>query len=262
MTLKSYLMGFTMAKQIEYPRASLKNSLELAQAIDDLGGICSVEMAADKLNKKVSGSFQALIGAAVRYGLISNKKGQLGVTGLFRDHKLAYNKEESDVALSLAFLAPPLFRQIFDRFDGRELPVSHFEKLLMREFGVPDQISSRVAKYFLEGAKQCALLTADNKLRAGASGGQGVVVSNEGADDEGDELDAASENTVTKNQNSVVDQDVIENEGRFSVRIKGPGMDSVIIVNDEEDLLIIRAMLKKVEKKIASLDDTEWGDDV
>lgn len=250
-----------MAKQIEYPRASLKNSLELAETVDDLGGTCSIEMAADKLNKKVSGAFQALIGSAVRYGLITSKKGQLEITGLFRDHKLAYNKEESDIALSLAFLAPPLFRQIFDRFEGRELPVSHFEKLLMREFGVPDQISSRVSKYFLEGAKQCALLTADNKLKAGAPGGEGVSSSDGGADDEENELDTASENTPNKNQNSAIDQETIEKEGRFSVRIKGPGMDSVIVVNDEEDLLIIKAMLKKVEKKIASSDDTEWGDD-
>ncbi|WP_220387534.1 hypothetical protein, partial [Alloalcanivorax xenomutans] len=32
------LTASVMAKQIDYPRASLKNSLELAKAVDDLGG--------------------------------------------------------------------------------------------------------------------------------------------------------------------------------------------------------------------------------
>ena len=66
----------------------------------------------------------------------------------------------------MAFLTPPLFRSIFDRFEGRKLPVEHFEKLLIREFHVPEKISSRVSKYFLEGAKQCALLNANNEMTA------------------------------------------------------------------------------------------------
>ncbi|MEZ0173732.1 MAG: hypothetical protein AB9Q20_05380 [Candidatus Reddybacter sp.] len=241
-----------MAKQIDYPRASLKNSLELAQAIDDLGGKCSIEMAADKLSKKVGGAFQALVGSAVRYGLISSKKGQLEITGLFRDHKLAYTKEEGDVALTLAFLTPPLFRAIFDRFEGKELPVSHFEKLLMREFSVPDQISSRVSKYFLDGAKQCGLLGADNQLNTG-------INSNAETTEDTGEIDAlgngVNDDNTDKNKN------VIEEEGKFSVRIKGPGMDSVIVINEVDDLLIIKAMLKKVEKKFIATEEPVWGDE-
>lgn len=248
-----------MAKQIDYPRASLKNSLELAQAIDDLGGKCSTEMAAEKLNKKLSGAFQALVGSAVRYGLITSKKGQLEISGLFRDHKLAYSKEEADVALTLAFLTPPLFRNIFDRFEGRELPVSHFEKLLIREFEVPDQISSRVSKYFLDGAKQCALLGADNQLKAGSAGGPDTSENSE--DDIDDSIDGDTPDNDESVSNIDKSQDVIKEDGKFSVRIRGPGMDSLILVNEEEDLLIIKAMLKKVEKKLIAVEESEWGDD-
>lgn len=240
-----------MAKQIDYPRASLKNCLQLAQAVDDLGGKCTTEMAADKLNKKLGGAFQAVVGAATRFGLITSKGGQLETTGLFRDHKLAYSKEEADVALTVAFLTPPLFRSIFDRFEGRELPVSHFEKLLIREFGVPDQISSRVSKYFLEGAKQCALLGPDNRLSARASNEKEEAGHNNEEDeqDQGGDVPAPDESASIKK--SLINQDILEKEGKFSVRIRGPGMDSVIVVNEEEDLLIIKAMLKKVEKKFA-----------
>ncbi len=248
-----------MAKQIDYPRASLKNCIELAQVIDDLGGECSTEMAADKLNKKVSGAFQALISSAARYGLITTQKGQLKNSGLFRDHKLAYSKEEADVALTLAFLTPPLFKNIFDRFEGRELPIDHFEKLLIREFNVPDQISSRVSKYFLDGAKQCGLIGPDNHLKAGAAGG---VKASE--DTEVETVDSGDRDTLDNNENSPntnIDQDVIEGDDKFSVRIKGPGMDSVIVVNEVEDLLIIKAMLKKVEKKFNSAETPVWGDE-
>lgn len=248
-----------MAKQIDYPRASLKNSLELAHAIDDLGGKCSTEMAAEKLNKKVSGAFQALIGSAVRYGLITSKKGQLEISSLFRDYKLAYSKEEADAALTLAFLTPPLFKNIFDRFEGRELPVSHFEKLLIREFHVPDQISSRVSKYFLDGAKQCALLGADNQLKAGTTSGSDT------SEDCEDDIDNSVDGDTLDNGeialNIEKNQDFIKEGGKFSVRIKGPGMDSLILVNEEEDLLIIKAMLKKVEKKFIAAEEPEWGDE-
>lgn len=253
-----YFMGLTMPKKIDYPRATLKNSLELAQAIDDLGGKCSTEMAADKLNKKVSGAFHALIGSAVRFGLIASKKGELEVTGLFRDHKLAYSKEEADMALTLAFLTPSLFRSIFDRFEGRELPVSHLEKLLIREFDVPDQISSRVSKYFIEGAKQCALLDANNQLNANTPKQNQITG--------GVELEAPEGLVNTNNSSDSIDTqknpDDIEEDGKFSVRIKGPGMDSVIVVNEEEDLLIINAMLKKVERKFtASIEPVRSDDD-
>tara|TARA_R110002049_G_C9076573_1_gene555290 strand:- start:467 stop:1234 length:768 start_codon:yes stop_codon:yes gene_type:complete len=243
-----------MGKQIDYPRATLKSSLELAVAIDELGGSCSIEMAADKLNKKVSGAFQALTGSAVRYGLITSKKGQLEVTGLFRDHKLSYTKKEADTALKLAFLTPTLFRSVFDRFEGRELPIEHMEKLLIREFSVPDQISSRVSKYFLEGAKQCNLLGAENIL----STSETQTNSNADHDSENQETDAIlnttppnnSSSPITNNLLNLEDKETTEDSQKFSVRIKGPGMDSVITINDEEDLLITRAMLKKIEKKL------------
>jgi len=37
---------------------------------------------------------------------------------------------------------------------------------------------------------------------------------------------------------------------KFSVQITGPGINSVIEINEEEDLIIVEAMLKKVSKKV------------
>lgn len=241
-----------MSKIIDYPRGPLKSCLDIAQAVDALGGRCSNEMAADKLNKKVSGAWQALVGSATRYGLIYNKKGTLETTTLYRNYKLAYSKDEASIVLTQAFLMPPLFKNIFERFQGRELPISHFEKLLIREFGVPDQISSRVAKYFLEGAKQCGLLGANNLLSAPSSFREEAIDTFE---NDSESTNSMQENAKTgqmiETQDELKSQESLAEDGKFSVRIKGPGMDSVIVVNDEEDLLIIKAMIKKVEKKFA-----------
>ena len=249
-----------MAKQIDYPRASLKNSLQLAKAVDDLGGSCSTEMAADKLNKKVSGAFTALVGSAARFGLISSKKGQLETSELYRDYKLAYSTDEANKAVASAFLRPPLFQHVFDRFEGRELPISHFEKLLIREFSVPESSSSRVAKYFLEGAKQCGLLGANHILEANPS--DELIASEENTDAQIETSNNyAQEPKQAENKNQNMNHDVMDDDSSFSVRIKGPGMDSVIVINEEEDLLIVRAMLKKVEKRLSSIDQTVWGDE-
>lgn len=249
-----------MAKQIDYPRASLKNSLELAKAVDDLGGNCSIEMAADKLNKKVSGAFHALVASAVRFDFITSKKGQLETSRLYRDYKLAYSKEEADKALATAFLKPPLFHRVVERFEGRELPLTHFEKLLIREFDVPEAISSRVSKYFLDGAKQCGILGANNVLEINVS--KNGVIEAEDDTEAADEDSKTSQQDKTKTQNKIIEknQEVITSDTDYSVRIKGPGMDSVIVIHEEEDLLIVQAMLKKVQKKLASIEDSVWGD--
>ncbi|QXI53869.1 hypothetical protein [Pseudomonas alvandae] len=260
-----------MPKQIDYPRASLKSCLAVAQAVNDLGGECSSALAGDKLNKQhTSGAFKGLIGAAVKYSLITNKLGQLKVTQLFRDIALAYDEDEGKQARMKAFLSPPLFRAIHDRFQSKTLPVAHFEKLLIREFGVPDQFASRVEGYFLEGAKQCGLLGEDNVLSSSHPNAANEVIEN-GKNGDDSEQSAPIEKTValpsatsaTHSAPAVNNQPILEHnrhrepelEGKFTVRIMGPGMDSLIVINEEEDLLIVKAMLRKVEKRLAVEDE-------
>ena len=147
---------------VDYPHASIKKSLELAEAAHDLGGNCSVEMCADKLGKKVGGAFNATMSAAKKYGLVDVRHGQVTTTELFREYRLAYDDEERRQKLQYSFLGVPLFQTIYDRFHSGKLPVEIFEKFLVRELGVSEQNASRVAKYFIDGAKAAGLLSGDN----------------------------------------------------------------------------------------------------
>lgn len=245
-----------MAKIIDYPRGSLRNSLQLADAVDGFAGNCSIELAAEKLGKKVSGAFQALISSAVKYGLIDNKAGKLSTTQLYRDLKLAYTPEESAQTLRRALLAPPLFSNIYERFKGQKLPISHFEKMLVREFDVPDDLSSRVSGYFLEGAKQAGLLDGDVLIAPGVSDSPaGEIIETGDEDENSDVVESNATASVSVPKAPIVNEPVPSDD--YWLNIRGPGMNFSIEIKDSDDLEIVGVMLKKISKALKTIDQEE-----
>ncbi|MDO7851824.1 hypothetical protein [Hymenobacter convexus] len=162
-----------MPKLIDYPRTSYAGAWELAEVVDDTGGKCEIETAARKLNRKVSGSFKAIIGSAVKFGLLTSKRELLSVTTLYKRIKHAYDKKEELLFHREAFLTPPLFSQICRKFRLRELPVQMLDVMLIREFGVEEINAQGVAKAFVEGCRMVNLLDERNTMAdIDASAGQ------------------------------------------------------------------------------------------
>ena len=151
-----------MPKLIDYPRTSYAGAWELAEVVDDTGGKCAIETAARKLNRKVSGSFKAIIGSGVKFGLLTSKRELLNTTTLFKRIKHAYDKNEELVFHREAFLTPPLFTQLCRKFRSRELPVQMLDVMLIREFGVEEINAQGVAKAFVEGARMVGLIDERN----------------------------------------------------------------------------------------------------
>lgn len=151
-----------MPKLIDYPRTSYTGAWELAEIVDDTGGKCAIETAARKLNRKVSGSFKAIIGSAVKFGLMTSKRELLTTTTLFRRIKHAYDKAEELQFHREAFLTPPLFTQLCRKFRNRELPVQMLDVMLIREFSVEEINAQNVAKAFVDGCRMCGLLDERN----------------------------------------------------------------------------------------------------
>ena len=151
-----------MPKLIDYPRTNYTGAWELAEITDDTGGKCTIETAAKKLNRKVSGSFKAIIGSAVKFGLITSKRELLTTTTLFKRIKHAYDKQEELAFHREAFLTPPLFTQICRKFRSRELPVQMLDVMLIREFGVEEINAQGVAKAFVDGCRMVNLLDEHN----------------------------------------------------------------------------------------------------
>ena len=151
-----------MPKLIDYPRTSYTGAWELAEITDDTSGKCTIETAARKLNRKVSGSFKAIIGSAVKFGLVTSKRELLTTTTLFKRIKHAYDKQEELAFHREAFLTPPLFTQICRKFRSRELPVQMLDVMLIREFGVEEINAQGVAKAFVDGCRMVGLLDERN----------------------------------------------------------------------------------------------------
>lgn len=233
-----------MPKVIEYPSGSFGKALELANAVDYLGGNCTVQSCADRLNKKVSGGFGMLISSAIKHGLITRKREELFTTQLYKDIKLAYTDEEKTANLRKAFLSPVLYKRIYERFKGKELPVQMLDKLLIREFSVEADLGSRISGYFVDGVKYLNLLDGSKLVDLDIEN-ELAAPENNGEEDKENE----KENSLSSNVTNPTAENVVHNSA-YVIHIKGPGMDSKITINEEDDFLILEAMTRKIKKKL------------
>lgn len=252
-----------MAKIIGYPRSSFKASMELAEAVYSLGGNCTKESCADEMGKKMSGGFTSIIGAAVKFELVQSKKGELLTSDLFNKIKLSYDEDEKKKYEKEAFLKPPVFQKLTEKLSGKTLP-SYLDKFLIREFEVDKDRASRVAKYFIEGAKFVELF--DNQGRIQLENN----INDETVDEEYSDFEDVTSNNETINavipalsnkekastqilhiDNSITNSEKINAKSdEYIVHISGPGINSQIVIREEDDLDIVNAMLKKVKKKL------------
>ncbi len=240
-----------MPKILEYPRASLMNSLALAKAVGELGGGATKAMAAEKMNLKISGAFSALIGAAGKYGLVDNARGQLATTPLFKEYRHAYTEEEAARVLKKVFLGVPLFQKIYDRFHDTKLPVEILDKILIREFGVEESVASRVSGYLIDAARMAALLKDDNYfVRDGHD-----VIGDASAPPQNNSMPAVTSLNPDAVAVSVQQKTIERAPDEYVVHFKGPGIDSEVRVLDEDDLIIVQAILNKVKRNLGRFSD-------
>jgi hypothetical protein len=237
-----------MAKIIDYPRGSFKKSLEVGEAVDYMGGSCSMQSCGDRMGMKMSGALQAIVGAAKKYNIIEGKGSDLSITGIYRNIKLAYDDTERIFNLRKAFLSPPLFEKMYEKFKGRELPVELLPKLFIREYGIESSIAARVAGYFVDGARMCEILV-DNKL----------IIFNEeveNLENKYEVIESSSENVSSFSQvnlksiSPIENQIILQDEESFMIHILGPGINSKLTLTEEEDFIILDAMISKLKKKM------------
>jgi hypothetical protein len=247
-----------MPKIADHPRASLARTLELAAAVEELGGECSQPAAAARLGAKPGGTFGALVSTAVKYGWVAVRRGRLRSEPRYRDYRLAYNDAERRAVLFTALQAVPLFRQLVDRFAGRTLPEPHLPKLLAREFDVPETASSRVAGYFVEAAVAAGLL-AGTQLRATPAGVVGAEPDADSPARIGSRALPARPVTASRSRsveeerrhgrNSPAVSDKAPTEAAsYRISIVGPDVDTTVGVATPEDLELVRAALDKVAR--------------
>lgn len=234
-----------MPRLIDHPRAPLARALQLAEAVDDLGGTASIDTAADKLGKKVSGAFRALISGTKQYGLIEVDSNQLVSTDAYRRYRLAYDDDERQEVLREIALTPPLFSDLNQRFSGRKIP-DFLDKVLIREHGVHGSMASRVHGYFADAMKDAGLLDEQQRL---VSPNKSKHESPAGEAEEGDEKVNAptSSGTHTPDEPNVAH---VTPTSDYAVTFTGPGLNTRLVLEDDDDFAIVQAILKKVESEV------------
>lgn len=223
-----------MPKAVDYPRAGLDRCLELARAVHELGGDCTLAAAAQRLGARPGGTFHAIVSAAGRYGFVTARRGRLRTEAAFRAYRLAYDAAERERALAGALGNVPLFRRLLERFAGRPLPEGHLDRMLVREYAVAEASGERVAGYFRDAVRAAGLLNGGVLAAHAAPGGDGPARPARGTPPPAVNADAAP----------------AASRESFRVQVSGPGVESYLEIADAADVELLRALFAKLERAI------------
>lgn len=244
-----------MPKNLNYPLASFQKAYALADAVNALGGSCTLENAAQKMQRKVSGGFMVISSSAQKFKLVNFEKGLITTTEEYKLIKHSYTNSERLDLLRKSFLSPQVFSLLYERFKGKELPTEMLDKILIREFGVEESTAGRVAGYFVDGLKTYGLLNGSTVLGLEQEQTEASLIQNNSKAEE-PEIKAVEEQSVQQKAEALnTDASFTDlNLVSFELEIAGPGINTKVTIADEEDLLIVEAMLKKIRKVLNGKD--------
>lgn len=227
-----------MPRNVDYPRGSLKRALEIAESVQDLGGSCSMETCADRLGKRVTGSFRSQISAAVKFKLIHSKNGNLETTEHYRTIQHSYNNEEKLDLLKKSFLNIPIFNEVYLKFQDGKLPVDMLDKILIREFDVPSKVAGRVSNYLVASAKDVGLLNSDNSFNQ---------INNH--KENGGDSEPVIDSEFRKGDEEISLEKSIELDTphQFIISVSGPGINFKKQIKNKGDFVLIEAILNNIK---------------
>lgn len=133
----------------KYPKNSLKDSLKVAQSINDnnAGEPFNRLILAKSLNTTPSSSkFRTLIISSSKFGLTIGgyQAEKIALTDLGRSLVQPTSKEEFNNALKTAFFNIPFFEIFFQKYKGNKLPAKKMvENILHREFDIPKESTAQ-----------------------------------------------------------------------------------------------------------------------
>lgn len=133
----------TSKKAVTFPKTTLKETLRLAQAIQDNNAgepYNRLDLAQAVKYSPESSYFRTLITSSTRYGLTEGSyvAERISLTGLGKSIVAPRSDEEKNKALVEALKRIEVFRKFFERFDQNKLPREELlENTLVRDFGVP-----------------------------------------------------------------------------------------------------------------------------
>src|ERR1700738_4594307 len=153
-----------------YPVYDLNSSLTVAKAVKEQGGdACTVEQLGAFLSYKNTngGGFVARIAATKLFGLVISDRGTYKITPRAEAALWPVSPAARLQALRDAFLGVPIYKQIYERFRGTQLPEEFGMKSLLRtQFQVPPGDRAALAyRVLMDSAEVAGFFTANQGRR-------------------------------------------------------------------------------------------------
>lgn len=149
-------------KSALYPAVTLDDCLDFIQKIDSIGGetvpYASV-IALMGLKNPTTRSFLSRISASKQFGLIITGNSMIQLTDTGRRILTDAHTEKSHSLLVDAFVNPPLYQKLVERFLNRALPPKNqLASILVNEYRIIRQVKDLAAECFLKSAESLGLI--------------------------------------------------------------------------------------------------------
>ncbi|MCL2649117.1 MAG: hypothetical protein FWD61_19310 [Phycisphaerales bacterium] len=152
-----------------YPYYSFAKSLEIADAIRDLGGnkqpVKRNTLSSHLGQEEKSAGLSQMIGAAKCFGLIDGRS-EYTLTDISREYYYPTDDNQKRRAMLLLIANPATFKKLIERFDGAKLPtIEMLANLMHREMDVPQSWMARIASMFVNCLKESGVIDGTGILR-------------------------------------------------------------------------------------------------
>lgn len=152
------------AKKRNFPRHKLEEALRVPQKIQDemAGRPFRRLLLAEALGMGPSSiEFRDLLSSSYKYGLTegTEKAAEISLTPIGKKAIQSLNAAERLAARRQAVLTPPVFQKFFKDYADKKLPSSEMmTKILIAEYGVPQEHAQECAELILANGRFCYLI--------------------------------------------------------------------------------------------------------
>jgi len=139
---------------IAFPYVALDEAIPVARQIHERAGdsLSPAQLAAYLSHDTVeSGAFRMKIYAAKLFGLIRTERSKIFVTDLGRQINEQRFEQQARVN---AFLSVPLYRKVFEKYDGYQLPGDSALESVLVSLGIAEKQKARARQVFQKSAQQ------------------------------------------------------------------------------------------------------------
>jgi hypothetical protein len=204
----------TFQKSRPYSPYSIDESLKFITTIEKLGGRNVSESVLLKelgIKEPRTKSFWGKVTSAKQFGLLIAEGKNYTLTERARLILRPKDEESKRTSLMDSFFTPELYKDLFDKFSGQQLPSAEtLSNILFHDHGLNVNVSMDAAKAFIESAKYVNFLGPDNILR--------------GIQKEAEEVKLSPESKRTEDTIGTVTATIKLSEGTASVIVPESGI--------------------------------------